>query len=185
MRRLAAATMIMTMAILWPAVPAEAIEVSELLSNPDEWAGQIVEVTGELVGDFGQHSGSFWIQLNDDPYASNPLLETEILAGTNIGITLRVPPELFRAIASTEEPGGYRRRGPIVLAAGEFRYHDAARAGETYIAVTALEIVEPGRALPSEATGPWGAIGLVMASIAGGVLIRHEVQHRRERQLQV
>ncbi len=178
-------TVFMTMALAaGPAFPAGATEIAEILSNPDEWAGRDIEVTGELIGDFGRHSGAFWLQMNDGPYANNPLLETGLLLGSNVGITLRVPPELFEQIAAVEQPGGYRWRGPLVHAIGEFRYHDPDRTGETYIAVTGLELVEPGYHLPSEATGPWGAIGVILAAVAGWVLLQHARQRRRERRLE-
>ncbi|MDF1595178.1 MAG: hypothetical protein P1T08_03640 [Acidimicrobiia bacterium] len=164
--------------------PAGATEIAEILSSPDEWSGRVVEVTGELVGDFGRHSGAFWLQINDDPYATHPLLETGLLAGANVGVTLRVPPELFEEMAAVEQPGGYRWRGPIVSATGEFRYHDPDRTGETYIAVTSLELVEPGYHLPSEATGPLGAIGVILAAVAGGVLLQHARQRRRQQRLE-
>jgi hypothetical protein len=176
----------MTLVILavgW-ASPAGATEVAEILSDPDEWSGRVVQVSGELVGDFGRHSGAVWLQLNDDLYATEPLLETGQLGGGNIGIALRVPPELFEQIASDERPGGSRWRGPIVNAIGEFRYHDPDRSGETYLAVTSLELVEAGYSLPSEATGPWGGIGLILALGAAVVHLRHARQRRRERRLE-
>ena len=172
------------MLLVGPALPSAATEVSDLLSDPESWAGKVVEVSGEIVGDYGRHSGSFWLQLNDDAYAVEPLLETGRLAGSNIGLTLRVPPELFEEIASAEQPGGYRWRGPILKVVGEYRYHDPGRSGETYIAVTALEIVESGRHLPSEATGSLGMVGVVLAVGAATVLARHARQRRREWRLE-
>ncbi len=172
------------MLLVGRAVPAEATEVSDLLSDPEAWAGKAVELSGEIIGDYGRHSGSYWLQLNDDAYATEPLLETGRLAGSNIGITLRVPPELFDDIAATEQPGGYRWRGPILLVTGEFRYHDPGRSGETYIAVTDLELIESGRHLPSEATGQLGTLGVILAAGAAFVLARHARQRRRERRLE-
>ncbi|MDH5371922.1 MAG: hypothetical protein OEX97_03155 [Acidimicrobiia bacterium] len=174
----------MVLLFSWSATPAVATEVSELLLEPGNWSGQVIEVSGEIVGDYGHHSGAYWLQLNDDTYAVEPLLETGKLTGSNVGITIRVPPSLFDEIASTEQPGGYRWRGPIVRVKGEFRYHDPGRSGETYIAVTNLELVEPGHHLPSEATGPWGMIGVVLAAGAGIVLMRHARQRRREWRLE-
>ena len=178
-------TVLMTMALAaGPAPRAGATEVAEILSNPDEWSGRVVEVTGELVGDFGRHSGAFWLQMNDGPYATDPLLESGLLSGSNVGITLRVPAELFQQIAAAEQPGGYRWRGPLVQAIGEFRYHDPDRTGETYIAVTSLKLAEPGYHLPSEATGSWGVIGVILAAVAGWVLLQHARRRRRERRLE-
>jgi hypothetical protein len=53
-----------------------------------------------------------------------------------------------------------------------------------HIAVTGLELVEPGYHLPSEATGPWGAIGVILAAVAGWVLLQHARRRRRERRLE-
>jgi len=183
MRRLLIAVLL-AMLIIGLAAPAGATEVSDLLSDPDAWSGKSVEVSGEIIGDYGRHSGAYWLQLNDDAYATDPLLETGLLAGSNIGITLRVPPGLFDEIADTEQPGGYRWRGPILRVIGEFRYHDPGRSGETYIAVSSLELVESGRHLPSEATGPWGTVGVILAVGAAVVLMQHARQRRRERRLE-
>lgn len=164
--------------------PAGATDVIQVLNNPDEFAGREIQVTGELVGDFGRHSGAYWVQLNDDSYATAPLLETGQLTGGNVGIALRIPPGLFDAIASNEQPGGYRWRGPIVAVTGEFRYHDPDRSGETYVAVVSIQLVEPGYPLPSEATGPWGVIGMTLAFAAAVVLAQHARNRRRERRLE-
>jgi hypothetical protein len=132
----------------WPgaAPPAAAqvvIPVSELIENPEGYAGGQVSVTGELIGDYGFRSnGYMWTQLNDDTYVRDPVVEGGELAGGNTGIGIRMPDDLARDL---DPPGGYRRRGPIVLVTGTYAFHDRSRQGETFIDVEVIEIIEPGR----------------------------------------
>jgi hypothetical protein len=175
---------LLVLLVMGLATPAGAIEVETLLGEPDEWNGRAVRVQGELVGDYGRHDGAVWVQLNDDPYVDAPLLETEVLAGGNVSIALRVPTVLIEPIMASEPPGGYRRRGAVVAVVGTFLYHDPERYGETYIQVTSIEITEPGRDLPSEPTGPWGAMGAVLAAIAAGLHLIYARQRRRQRRLE-
>ncbi len=163
---------------------AGAIPAIDLLSDPEEWAGSEVTIRGELVGDFGFHAGAVWIQLNDDPYADEPLLETELLQGGNTGIALRGSEEVMGAVLSAGKPGGYRQRGPIVEATGTFVYHDPERSGETYVLVETITVLETGRPLPSEAAGPWGLIGTILVIIAAIGHLGFGVQRYRERTLE-
>ncbi len=161
MRRWGVAT-VLAVAMVGIGSPAQAQTAGQLDRDGPDYDGATVTVEGELIGDFGRHSGAVWAQLNDDPYARRPLLETGELAGSNISVALRVPVLLFD-LAIADRPGGYRYRGPLVRATGIYRYHDPQRGGESYLDVAELELIEPGRELHEA-----GSTG---AAVAGAVLL--------------
>lgn len=150
------------------ASPAEVDEVtvSALLADPEAYTGGPVVVVGELVGDFGRRSdGTVWTQLNGDPYAEAPLRAGGGLAGSNVGIGVRIPGDLWPGF---EQPGGYRFRGPVVELTGRWRYHDPGRGGESYLDVTALELLAPPS--PLEEGVRWLPLGLGLGFLAAAVL---------------
>lgn len=145
------------------AVAQDAMFISgeELLAESAEYDGSLVEVEGELVGDYGfRTDGYMWTQLNDDSYARRALVDGGPRSGANIGIGVRMP----HALATDLDPvGGYRLEGPLVRLVGVWRHHDPGRGGESYLDVISLTVVEPGRRLEE---GPdWSVF------IAGSVLI--------------
>ena len=120
------------------------VDVAELLENAAEFSGEIT-VVGELIGDYGFRSdGSMWTQLNDDSYALAPILGDGALTGANVGVAVRIPSTIAKQL---DPPGGYRIRGPVVAVSGTWKYHDPDRGGESYVDVTSLVVVEPGRDL--------------------------------------
>lgn len=138
------------------AEPAEPMHVSvdALLSDPEAYTAVVVR--GELVGDFGERSdGTVWTQLNDDPYVETPIPGGGSPAGSNVGIGVRIPAELWPGF---DRPGGYRVRGPVVELQGTWRYHDPDRGGESYLDVTALRLLEEPRDL--EEGVDWLPLGL-------------------------
>lgn len=168
MRRLLLFLAILAPGLLgWARVPSAAaqtagplhwdeVTVADLLADPEAHAAMEVVVRGELVGDFGRRDdGTVWTQLNGDAYTGAPLLAGGGLAGANLGIGVRIPAELWPGL---DEPGGYRARGPVVELGGMWRYHDPDRGGESYLDVTALELLEPPLAL--EEGVRWVPIGL-------------------------
>ncbi len=122
----------------------DAVDVSDLLETPAHFVGEIT-VSGELIGDYGfRNDGSVWTQLNDDSYASSPVLNEGELTGGNVGVAVRIPRALVEQL---DPPGGYRVRGPLVAVSGTWKYHDPDRGGETYVDVASLTVVEPGMEL--------------------------------------
>lgn len=144
------------------AVAGSETTVAELQAGAH--AGEEVVVTGELVGDYGVRGDGFtWAQLNGDTYAVTPLLEGGEFSGANVGIGIRMPHALA---AGLDAPGGYRTRGPLVTVAGRWRFHDPDRGGESYLDVTTLALVEPGRSLSEPVSaGPYLA-GLALVALA-------------------
>lgn len=123
---------------------AVGVDVGDLLDNPMDFVGEIT-ISGELIGDYGFRSdGTMWTQLNDDSYAADPVQDDGALTGGNIGVAVRIPEALA---AQLDPPGGYRIRGPLVAVSGIWKYHDPDRGGESYVDVTSLKLVEPGRDL--------------------------------------
>jgi hypothetical protein len=142
------------------------VPVDTLLSDPALYEG-IVTVEGELVGDFGfRGDGTVWTQLNDDSYAREPLLEGGDRTGGNVGIGVRIPADFA---AGLDPPGGYRKRGPLVRLTGMWEYHDPDRGGESYLDVTELVLIEPGREFGEGMSYPALIIGAGLI-IAAGVL---------------
>jgi len=147
-------------------------DVADLLADPAAFTPPAVEevvVRGELVGDFGRRREAVWTQLNGDAYADRPLLGGGGLAGANLGVGVRIPIGLWEDLG---EPGGYRHRGAIVDLTGVWRYHDPGRGGESYLDVTALDVVAPE--LPLDEAEEWLAlgIGLALLAAAAGVVLR-------------
>lgn len=177
MKRLALLAIVMLVTLAAPAAAQEGrrISVGELLQEAATVTGQVV-VVGELIGDYGFRSdGSMWTQLNGDTYAYDPTLDGGPLTGGNVGVAVRIPTAMAELL---DKPGGYRVRGPVVRVVGQWEYHDPNRGGESYINVTAIEILEPGRGLIEHPNYLVMAIGVVLIAVAallrrGAIRARH------------
>jgi hypothetical protein len=146
---------------------AEEVTVSELIADSKALAGSEVIAEGELVGDYGfRRDGWMWTQLNGDDYVHSPIREGGEPIGGNTGIGVRVPTRLGEILDS---PGGYRNRGPVVRIIGIWKHHDPARQGESYLEVTSLTVIEPGRPTHQDPQGTPMLIGLGL--LAGSYLV--------------
>ncbi|MCP3973334.1 MAG: hypothetical protein GY720_02440 [bacterium] len=162
MRRwlLAGTVGILVMAAAAPALAADEVSADELLADPAAFDGVEVVLEGELIGDYGfRPDGWMWTQLNGDSYGSDPVAAGGALTGGNSGVGIRMPEALGRPL---DAPGGYRQVGPIVAVTGQWRFHDPARGGESYLDVASLEVVAAGRAIDDPANGLVMAIGGLM-----------------------
>lgn len=153
------------------------VEASQLLSDPDEWDGRQVAVTGELVGDYSPRDGGVWVQLNDDSFVGSPIGAGGTPETTNTGIGARIPTDVFDRVEG--QAGRYGRIGPIVRLEGIFRHSDAELQGETYLAVDAATTITPARDLRAPGPDAWLAVGLVLLSISGFVLYANRRNRRR------
>ncbi len=122
---------------------AQPVSLSDLDQEPTRWHGARVEVEGEIVGDYGLRTGEIWVQLNDDPYVAEPLPEEGSFHGGNVGLGVRLPPDL--PVTEWGPPGGDEHRGPIVAVVGEFRYNDPQAGGDTFIDAHTVRLIEPSR----------------------------------------
>jgi hypothetical protein len=159
--------------VLSGAMPAFASDIpaGELDALPDRYDGRELTVVGEVVGDYSTRGDTVWIQLNDDPYVSRPLLERERPSGTNTSVAVRLPIELFDR-AAWGDPGRYRTRGPILRFTGVFHHNDPERGGETYVEAQAVQIVDPSRPIgENRSMAPLG-IGILLVIFGGAVLGR-------------
>ncbi len=149
-----------------PVAVAIDVDVVALIEDGANFDGQTVTVTGELVGDYGsRRDGTTWTQLNQDPYARSPVSEGGDLAGSNVGIGVRIPTDL---VVDLDPPGRYRMVGPTVEVTGTWRFHDPQRSGESYLDVTSLVTVEAGRSLSEAPDSASYGIGVLL--ILGSVL---------------
>lgn len=152
------------------------VTTSELDVDPATWDDQMVTVTGEIIGDYGRRPDVVWVQVNDGGYVDAPLVETGQLAGTNSGVGVRIPNQLFDQ--TWGPPGGYRTRGPVIQVTGVFRYADTDTGGDTYIDARAIELLHPSR--PLEVPGPdWALLTVSLVAIAGGMAVWGRVRWRR------
>lgn len=143
----------------------EEVSVSDLITDSEALDGSEVTVVGELVGDYGfRGDGWMWTQLNGDDYVDSPIRDGGRPVGGNTGVGIRMPTRLGEGL---DPPGGYRNRGPIVRITGVWKYHDPARQGETYLEVTSMTIVEPGRVMHEEPRwiAMWAGLGLIAGSL--------------------
>ena len=152
-------------------VSAAEVTVAELVADGSQYSDAQVTVTGELIGDYGnRRDGSTWTQLNGDPYSRSPVADGGQLVGANIGIGIRMDTNSAEGL---DPAGRYRTVGPLVVVTGIWKYHDSSRQGETYLDVTAIETVVPGRVLHEPPL--WWAFGagMVLVGIAGGLWLRY------------
>lgn len=172
MRRAVFPAVVLIVVVSATPAPASDIAVGDLLVDPAAYDQSVVgEITlrGELIGDFGRRrGGTVWTQLNGDPYADAPLHGGGELAGGNLGIGVRIPGELAEGL---DDPGGYRRRGPVVEVVGFWHYHDPDRGGESWLEVTRLRVVEPAVDIPEDLR--WGVLvaGTVLIAAAAGLFV--------------
>lgn len=162
--------------ILFQVPAGTALTTAELDADPTIWDGQMVTITGEIIGDYGRRSEVIWVQVNDDSYVDAPLVETGRLAGSNTGVGVRIPEDLFDD--SWGPPGGYRIRGPVVEVTGVFEYADEETGGDTFIDAMAIELVDPARRL--DLPGPdWRLVVISALAIAGGLTMGARARYRR------
>jgi hypothetical protein len=155
--------------MLVPLLTAQAeVDVQDLDENPEAYHGEVVSITGEVVGDYGIRADIVWIQLNSDAYSDTPLTSREDAVGTNAGMGVRYPRSLHDP--AWGEPGGYRTRGPIVRVVGVFRYHDAVESGETFVDASHIELVSPAQPIEVPEAEPLTWIVALGLGLAGGVL---------------
>jgi hypothetical protein len=166
--------------VLLGAAPASAFDevtVADLLADPTAY--EEVVVVGELIGDYGRRSDAVWTQLNGDSYAEEPILLGGSLTGSNLGIAVRIPNDLFH-IARSDLPGGYRHRGPIVRLGGTWKFHDDTRGGESYLDVRRVDLVRHEQPLSEDVRWIPLGIGLGGALVGAGVWRR---DRRRAREV--
>ena len=165
--RLTSMAIVVAIVALIPGV-ALGQEVVDILASPREYADTEVVLRGELVGDFSRRGTFVWAQLNDDGYVDAPL-EEQGLTGTNTGIGVRIPADLFDS--DWGEPGRYDTRGPVVEITGVFRYQDPERSGETYIDASVVRLIASARSVDTGSGGWPLVVGGVMTVLGVGLLI--------------
>jgi hypothetical protein len=140
--------------------------VSDSAAHDVSVAGEIT-IEGEMIGDFQRRGDWVWVQVNGDPYVTDPLRMGGDTAGANVGVGVRIPAPTFDRLEVTS-PGGYRVRGPIVRLTGAWRHHDEAQGGESYLDTTEAQLIESEIHLTDGIR--WWPMVLGMALLAGSGL---------------
>jgi hypothetical protein len=112
-----------------------------LVEDAQHWDGQVVQFTGEAIGEAMRRGAMAWIHLNDDAYGLADASANPGLAGYNSGIAVWVDSAMASWIASF---GDYRRHGDLVEVMGTFHAACPQHGGDTDIHATSLRIVRPG-----------------------------------------
>jgi hypothetical protein len=174
-KRFLASVSVVALAVLAasPAAASTTVPVAELLVEADAYDLKQVTVVGEIVGDYGDRGEFVWVQLNDDAYAHRPPGQDRQLAGTNIGISVRLSGVSLGDFGS---PGGHGVRGPLVEVTGIFRNLHPELGGLTFIDATSVVLIEPSVTIAEQ--GP-DLVALIIGSLltAAGLLA---LAHRRD-----
>jgi hypothetical protein len=143
--------------------------VAEIVANPEAFDKKQVTVVGELIGDYGERrSGAQWAQLNEDSYAFDPVALGGPLTGPNTGFGIRIREG---SVPDLGHPGGFQWRGPLVEVTGIWIYHDPDRGGESYLDVTAIDVIDDSEALPVDHAPVPALLGGVLLASAAAVLV--------------
>jgi opacity protein-like surface antigen len=152
-----------------PAFAVDMVDAATLQEIPQAFSGKQIQITGELIGDYGfRDDGTVWTQLNDDPYATKPLRDGGRLSGSNIGIGVHGDAGLFENL---DPPGRYDRAGPLVTVTGTWRFHDPNRSGETYLEIQTLTVDRAGVPLSQSMSTTTLIVGVLFLFAAAGVLV--------------
>jgi len=121
-----------------------AVEVSseQLIEEPEKYDGKEVIYVGEAVGDVMVRGDYAWVNVNDDPYSREALLESGKQVGGNSGIGVWLPREEAEKISTM---GRYGMVGDKVEVRGVFHADDVEHGGDLDIRAVSLTVLEPGR----------------------------------------
>lgn len=166
------AVVVALVAMAPPASATDEVPVVVLITDSAAFDGAEVAVRGEVIGDFQRRADGVWVQLNGDAYVDAPLRDGGEPVGSNVGVAVRIPTAVFDGLG-VATPGGYRMRGPVVLITGEWRHHDEARGGESYLQAVSAEVLESERPLDEEPAWWAAIIGMILLVIGiAPVLLR-------------
>lgn len=153
--------------VLFVPLPAGATEVEgrDLVTDPRQWDGRHVVISGELVGDYSWRDDGVWVQVNDDSFVRSPAGRGGPPDATNVAVGARIPHDVFREIHG--EPGRYGRHGPVVRLEGIFLHADPDLQGETYLAVEHAETLVPAEEYRLPGPDRWLPVGIALLLVSG------------------
>jgi hypothetical protein len=131
--------------------PPDSISVTDLARNGSDYDNQIVELTGEVVGDTireGQDQG--WLTLTDGESSISLLVSSD--DATKI-----------------ENHGRYKITGTEVRVVGRFHLACSEHAGLSDIHATSLEVIDYGGQMAIAVN--YGLLGLGATLVVGGALL--------------
>lgn len=138
---------VLTLAVPAPAsaaqgpLPEEPLFSVELVEDPGRYDGEIIEFTGEAIGEAMRRGDMAWLHLNDDAYATFAFDEGAPLSGYNSGHAVWVSAGLAERVVLF---GDNRHRGDLVRVRGVFNAACVEHGGDMDIHADTLEVVGSG-----------------------------------------
>jgi hypothetical protein len=143
------------------AVGTVQVKAEDLLARPDRYAGQVVTMTEEVIGEVMYRGDWAWVNIGGKGWA--------------IGVWVH------RTLADKIQTGGsYSHRGDTVLVTGEFRLACPEHGGDTDLHAFELDVVMPGGAVPRPASLLRWVLGLALCA-AGVVFTLLDLSRSRRR----
>lgn len=131
-----------------------AISSADLVEQPKVNDGDVIEFTGEAIGEAMVRGTDAWLHINDDAYYLKNAEEGSGLHGYNSGMPVFLPAELARQV---EMFGDYKHEGDVVTVSGTFNATCAQHGGDTDIHADSLERVIPGHRVIDQPR-PWKVV---------------------------
>lgn len=139
------------------------ISSTDLVEQPKQHDGTVVEFTGEAIGESMVRGDYAWLHLNDDAYYLKNVEEGAELGGFNTGMPVWLPATKARAITYF---GDYKHEGDVVAVTGVFHAACAEHGGDMDIHATALIVVTVGHPAADPVTPGKVAWAVALALLA-------------------
>lgn len=153
-------------ALTIPAQTQQAVSISiqspsipDLISHSMQFDGQVIAITGEVIGDIMQRGNFAWINILEN--------------GTALGIW--VSAEQASMLKST---GKYQHKGDVVRVTGVFHRACPEHGGDADVHAMALSIIQNGTSMPVAANIDSLLVGILLC-VVGGIFV--VLWRRRER----
>lgn len=138
---------------LQPTAPSNpnVITSADLVEQPKANDGDVIEFTGEAIGEAMVRGDYAWLHLNDDAYYLKNAEEGSGLHGFNSGMPVFLSADLADEV---EVFGDYTHEGDVVMVSGTFNATCAQHGGDMDIHAESLEQVLAGHRVIDEPR-PW------------------------------
>ncbi|PKQ29567.1 MAG: hypothetical protein CVT60_04650 [Actinobacteria bacterium HGW-Actinobacteria-10] len=145
---------------------------TELVEHPDTNDGDVIDFTGEAIGEVMVRGENAWLHLNDDAYRITDSEENSGLKGYNSGMPVFLNAKLAGKV---EVYGDHAHQGDVVTVRGTFNATCVEHGGDTDIHATSIERVTPGRRV-AETPASWKIT--LAAGLSALVLALWQIERR-------